>query len=139
MREDTTQPGVWCAENKDAGESGRRRDVARAAGEPIYFTGLPCKFGHRAGRYVTNGTCVECSNLSSSGINKGPIPPKPADGRCEACGEPNRRLVRDHDHTTGDFRGWLCDHCNRGIGQLRDDPVILVRALHYLLSRVKRV
>lgn len=34
------------------------------------------------------------------------------DGRCGACGVPNRRMVLDHDHDTGLIRGLLCRYCN---------------------------
>lgn len=44
----------------------------------------------------------------------------------------NYSLVVDHDHKTKEIRGLLCHHCNRGIGLLRDDPVILDRARAYL-------
>ncbi len=36
------------------------RDDAKAAGEPRYFTGKPCKHGHVADRYV-DGHCVVCA------------------------------------------------------------------------------
>lgn len=38
----------------------------------------------------------------------------------------------DHSHVTNKVRGLLCDHCNRAIGLLRDDPEILRRAAAYL-------
>lgn len=38
----------------------------------------------------------------------------------------------DHDHSTGQIRGLLCDPCNRGIGLLKDDPSILRQAADYL-------
>ena len=39
-------------------------------------------------------------------------PPRPADGRCEYCGNDQGPLCLDHDHETGKFRGWLCHPCN---------------------------
>lgn len=46
--------------------------------------------------------------------------------KCQACGkegtlEPRGRVVIDHCHTTGKFRGLICGHCNTAAGQLGDD------------------
>lgn len=50
-------------------------------------------------------------------------------GLCAVCGrKPRRRLVGDHCHLTGTFRGIVCDQCNIAMGQTGDDPEIL-RAL----------
>lgn len=58
------------------------------------------------------------------------------DGKCAICGDPSDQLEIDHDHKTGKVRGLLCGSCNRGIGQLRDDPEILQKALEYIQSEV---
>lgn len=54
-------------------------------------------------------------------------------GCCQCCGkhesELSKRLVIDHNHTTGKFRGFLCDNCNRGIGFLEDSAYL---AFNYL-------
>jgi 5-methylcytosine-specific restriction endonuclease McrA len=36
------------------------REEAKALGLRVYFTGVACKRGHVAERYVSNGKCVEC-------------------------------------------------------------------------------
>lgn len=47
-------------------------------------------------------------------------------GRCAACGRlPRRRLVGDHCHKTGKFRGITCDNCNMSMGLAGDDPALL--------------
>ena len=60
-------------------------------------------------------------------------------GRCAICSTPApQRLASmhlDHDHTTGQIRGFLCLDCNHGLGKLRDSPELLLRALVYLRQR----
>lgn len=63
-------------------------------------------------------------------------------GVCAICLQPNRekqnekekRLCVDHSHKTGNNRGLLCGHCNKGLGQFSDSPILLEKALKYLLS-----
>lgn len=45
------------------------------------------------------------------------------------------RIVLDHNHKTGDVRGWLCESCNTGIGRFDDDPNITRRATEWLRTR----
>lgn len=52
---------------------------------------------------------------------------------CENCGTVGKRgVVFDHDHTTGKFRGWLCDNCNRALGLLNDDMERILGLALYL-------
>ena len=55
-------------------------------------------------------------------------------GVCALCGgTPGARALGvDHDHATGRIRGLLCSPCNTGIGNLRDDPDLLRKAIAYL-------
>lgn len=63
-------------------------------------------------------------------------------GVCAICGEPmkkigekgkrNHSMYVDHDHKTGKVRGLLCNQCNFGLGQFRDDPILLAKAIEYL-------
>ena len=56
-------------------------------------------------------------------------------GVCALCRRPERTgwdLAVDHHHATGRVRGLLCRRCNAGIGLLREDPLVLRRAVDYL-------
>lgn len=58
-------------------------------------------------------------------------------GVCAICGEPptkgrGKKLVIDHDHETGAFRGLLCAPCNASLGGFKDDPAVLAKAIEYL-------
>lgn len=57
-------------------------------------------------------------------------------GKCHVCGvEPDiRKLHLDHDHATGKARGFLCNHCNVGIGMAGDSPERLRQLAEYLES-----
>jgi dCMP deaminase len=59
-------------------------------------------------------------------------------GVCAICktntsGDKGKRLSVDHNHTTGKFRGLLCDRCNRAIGLFKDDFKTLQNAIVYLI------
>lgn len=47
------------------------------------------------------------------------------------------KLVVDHCHDGDSVRGVLCHNCNRGIGLLQDDPLIVASALEYLTSELR--
>jgi hypothetical protein len=52
-------------------------------------------------------------------------------GMCAICRERPAEHV-DHDHETGEVRGVLCFTCNVGLGNFRDRPDLLDKAVHYL-------
>lgn len=61
------------------------------------------------------------------------------DNGCAICGKSpelnGQYLAVDHNHTTGEIRGLLCQPCNTGIGLLNDSPSQLRLALRYLEER----
>lgn len=52
-------------------------------------------------------------------------------GACKICNTESK-LYFDHDHATGQFRGWICRKCNMGLGLLGDTAASIERALEYL-------
>lgn len=87
--------------------------------------------------------CRSCRATYRNGINRGRFRDVISDAdllqlkqdvtECVICGAKDN-LVVDHDHNTGLIRGILCNHCNRGLGHFRDDPMLLEFARIYLLS-----
>lgn len=63
--------------------------------------------------------------------------PPPED--CQCCGKGGLRLVVDHSHQTGEFRGWICRPCNMGIGRLGEGAAGISVAIDYLEGRRKTI
>ena len=61
------------------------------------------------------------------------------EGRCAICGREEcstgRNFSTDHDHTTGNVRGILCNDCNRALGLFQDSSTVLAAAYTYLIER----
>lgn len=87
--------------------------------------------------------CRACRATYRSSINRGKFRSVMSDDQlvviktsvkeCVICGSQDK-LVVDHDHITGEVRGMLCNHCNRGLGHFRDDPMLLEFAAQYLYA-----
>ena len=45
-------------------------------------------------------------------------------------------LHLDHDHKTGDFRGYLCHPCNTGLDLFEDSPTRLQAGIAYLKNEL---
>lgn len=95
--------------------------------------------------------CIDCSRKNTARWQKeGKYGLSPGDyermfvkqeGLCGICGTNNPGLNNkgkigdfciDHNHDTKKVRGLLCYACNKGIGHLRDDPILLKKAVHWL-------
>ena len=57
---------------------------------------------------------------------------RPRPTLCELCGEFHQRIVFDHCHMSGRFRGWICDRCNKILGLVRDSPDLLRKLAAYV-------
>lgn len=81
-----------------------------------------------------DGRCKPCKAKVKRVVEnlKKTAPTKPC--QCEICGKeiPKDQLRLDHDHKTGEFRGWLCNTCNTAIGFLGDDSTLLRKAVKYI-------
>ena len=113
------------------------RAEAKATGAIKFFSGQPCPHGHITERYTSNSLCVVCALAASKAqrLSLLPSPTRLPPEVCECCGGPPNgagALHLDHDHDTGEFRGWLCMGCNMSIGQLGDNLEGLQRAIEYL-------
>lgn len=53
---------------------------------------------------------------------------------CQACGIEGK-LCFDHNHVTGEFRGWLCQGCNFALGHAKDNPDTLRKLAYYIEAR----
>lgn len=56
------------------------------------------------------------------------------EGKCAICGDNSKQLQLDHDHNTGRPRAILCFNCNSGLGQFKDNLLIMAKAITYLME-----
>ena len=85
-------------------------------------------------------SCKECDKEAKNqlaALKK--ITPKPeSDHVCPLClrGEGalgyTSAFVLEHDHETGEFRGWVCHDCNTAIARIHDDAETAARMSEYL-------
>ena len=95
-------------------------------------------------RSVRRPSCQECRKTLEG---KSPTPkeklhwlktkPHLEPFECPICGKRTiagvtSKVDLDHNHRTGEIRGWICDSCNTGIGRFKDDIQILDRAIKYV-------
>jgi hypothetical protein len=57
---------------------------------------------------------------------------RPRPKTCDVCNEFYLRIVFDHCHVGGHFRGWICDRCNRVLGLVEDSAAVLEGLAKYL-------
>lgn len=89
---------------------------------------------HKMGR---DNRCRVCKNKLTSYVTRLKKTAPPKSDACECCGK-KVKLVCDHNHITGNFRGWLCKDCNTSIGSLGDSIEGLTKAINYLKKTEKK-
>lgn len=56
---------------------------------------------------------------------------RPRSDNCEIC-DSRSEIHFDHCHTSGRFRGWICQRCNLVLGNVEDNPALLRELAEYL-------
>jgi transcription elongation factor Elf1 len=64
-------------------------------------------------------------------------PPKGEPFTCPICRKRSivgvtAKIVADHDHHTGNIRGYICDSCNTGLGRFKNGENYLMNAVNYI-------
>jgi hypothetical protein len=79
-----------------------------------------------------NSMCNECCNKHRrmrKTLRRVHAPPE--NGRCAIC-EETRPLCLDHNHKTGEFRGWLCSHRDVMLGMAGENMLVMAKAIGYV-------
>jgi hypothetical protein len=88
---------------------------------------------NEAGR---KNTCKECSKrLSALRKRLREANPPPIAGECPICHIHTPYWILDHCHFSNEFRGYICNSCNLGLGKFYDDVNILRSAIDYLTKQ----
>lgn len=95
-------------------------------------------------RPVRRPSCKDCRK-QLEGVNTAPkaklkwLKNKPQNEpfECPICAKKTiagitSKVVLDHNHRSGEVRGWICDSCNTGIGRFKDDIELIKRAIKFL-------
>lgn len=106
-------------------------------------------FGKDGGANYLRYECKNCARKQSAIVKKikKTAPPIPKNYRCPICNRNeqeakghnvNKKGVwcADHDHNTNEFRGWVCNKCNLGLGNFADSIERLQSAIKYLQHEI---
>ena len=89
---------------------------------------------NKKGEKMLMSTCRVCKRYQMRMLARlrKQLPPPVWGTPCDCCGRAFCKLELDHDHRTGEHRGWTCGSCNRGIGLLQDSLEGVLLAAAYL-------
>lgn len=132
-REVKTADDFHVRRDRQSGRSSHCKECDRARLRKYRRDNRP-RLRHRA-RQIATGS--EITEAEVAAIERG------QGGTCAVCKRPPSVsaygiLHLDHDHTTGQIRGLLCDQCNKALGHFADDPARVEAGLRYLLLHRSR-
>lgn len=104
-------------------------------------------YGKQGNPREIRNDCKQCQKEQSKVVNelkKEYAHLKPStDDKCPICQRTEREILNktgrektiwvcEHNHDTGDFRGWICDYCNTVLARADESIETLERAIKYL-------
>lgn len=108
----------------------KNHQKARAYRRAYYHENL------EASRQYNRSYCKQADRLRHYGLSPEQFDEmvKAQGGRCAICDSApeHKQLCVDHDHSSNQVRGLLCDFCNTALGLMADDPLRLAAAVRYL-------
>ena len=109
------------------------RHTCRDCGDIMTSENRVMKSVSKKGKQYYLNRCKTCITDSETLLRrlKKEHPAPPAGSPCACCGRIDK-LFLDHDHSTKEYRSYLCRNCNSGIGLLGDSEAGLKQALAYL-------
>lgn len=124
--------------------------VCKVCGEKkkleAFYRSKKSKYGHRmtcavcemAGSYESRMEALTeaAKKYGPPGYRRRELAGRPKPAVCEICDRPpgKKGLHFDHDHKTGQFRGWICGRCNTALGMVQDDIGTLAFMIDYLIN-----
>ena len=102
-------------------------------------------FSFNSGAKHRRSKCKSCDNVQKQQRNKFRLLVPPINYVCPICNRDESEVkgkggaksgpwCLDHDHVTGEYRGFLCHDCNRALGNFKDSVPMLESAIKYLLG-----
>jgi hypothetical protein len=100
-------------------------------------------FSFNSGASHRRSKCKKCDNVQKQQRNKFRLFTPPPNHVCPICnrtefevqgkgGGKSGAWCLDHNHLTGEYRGFLCHECNRALGNFKDSISLLESAIKYL-------
>lgn len=123
------KPGSWCKACTSASSKASYQNNRPARNLRVATVSRARRLGLTYEEYVAlpcdPGTACNACGCSPSDPRNGVFSNRKGETK-------PKRLAVDHDHKTGAIRGFLCGHCNRALGLMADDPMLLRKLAEYI-------